>query len=92
MSPDTSTNQAREQKLSAAYAEFIDLNDEDLEEVTILEYGYSGGSSHYNAILHGNRRMHAGNRGHGRYHNVAGCGNCGNPNCIGGCSSNCSYR
>jgi hypothetical protein len=39
MNPDNCDSQATEKKLSEQFAEFIDLADEDLEEVEVLEFG-----------------------------------------------------
>ena len=41
MDPKHRDNQAAENKLSNQYAEFVDLTDQDLEEVTALEFGGS---------------------------------------------------
>jgi hypothetical protein len=42
---DNCNGQAREKKLSEQFVAFIDLTDEDLEEVNVLELGGSGGRS-----------------------------------------------
>lgn len=39
MDLNNSDSQATEKKLSEQFAEFIDLADEDLEEVEVLEFG-----------------------------------------------------
>ena len=39
MKPNTCNSQAREKKLSEQFVDFIDLTDEDLEEIDIPELG-----------------------------------------------------
>ena len=43
MNDDNHDNQAKAVKLSDKFVDFIDLTDENLEEVAIMEFGIQGG-------------------------------------------------
>jgi len=47
MNLDKCNSQATEKKLSEQFVEFIDLADEDLEEVDVLEFGGVNGSYYH---------------------------------------------
>jgi hypothetical protein len=85
MDLNNSDSQATEKKLSEQFAEFIDLADEDLEEVEVLEFGgihggYCGGCGHYGGC--GGCGHYGGCGGCGHY---GGCGGCGHYGGCGGC-------
>ena len=77
MNPENCEKQAREKKLSEEYTEFIDLSDEDLEEVDVLEFG----------------GVHGGRCGCGGCFHRCGCGGCFRCGCggCGACSGGCCF-